>query len=1377
MMKHGHSRSPLSFALSACLLLPLASGNLFAAAPTLDGAQWIWHQGAGSDQGTWSFQKGFAFPAGQKPKKASVLITCDNLWTLYVNGETAGQNDPAADSWRRPQSVDVTKHLVIEKNAIAIDGVNTAPSPAGLLVKLMVEFEDGKTFELASDKTWISTDEPEKGWKDNGFVAGPNWTPVTVLGPHGTAPWGKLVIGGGVPGRDPLPPPVPIEIDDEELKKPIYKAGAVFVGRDCGINPNRQPIFHQSIHGTRAYTEMDPMTPAALGRELWSVVPLRPDGKKTLLCDAGRGTIGSPSVSFDGKTVYFTMNKAGEAYFHIYRIDMTGTGDKAPGEEGSIVQITDGPFHDYDPMELPDGRIAFSSTRLGSREEYHGKYASCLFTCEPDGTRIRPLTYHIVADREPRVMADGSLVFIRSDNFLERAKVEVHLHQTRMDGTAGQVMIGPKRGGIPLDRDAAAEPSLRWLRAYGMGSPAPLNDGRVAAINQQGLVTSADPRGQSIGGGFLPFDLSPLPDGRLICTSRAKNQIVVFDPTDGSQKPVFSMGGIHSVVHLGPRRKPPARPSSINHRMERRTDKTGFLYCQNVLDTQHQAADTRRIKAVRVYQGRPFTLDPTKTIYAHIGTVGVELGTVPIAEDGSIYVEVPADRPLALQAVDGEGRAVINELSWIYTRPGEQRACVGCHAPDGAAPAMTAVMATRSKPLRLTGQGEPHRFRANNGANGGIVNLQLDKFREVVAINLHDVPADDGLSTIRRLGILRDRSAVPRLVRALKDESTEVRCAAALALSACGNREAVPSLTAALKDENPTVARAAAVALEHLTGSPEGGTDWATVESALIDRILTDQQRAELLADPAPAPRETPKTQPPKIVIKSALYGVKGQPAKQVDVKDKLQKRVDAGNLAFSATYRFAGRDPAVGIHKTTELEYTNNGKLRTASLREGAEFDFAIGQVGGPTSSAATASGKAAQDVHMAIEALGHVGGELGRKAIRLWLKSNPRGELRMMMAAMRSLGYLKDRDAIPDLVAIMNANLNKRGKGGWGEGGYGQKPTYLSATAAEALGRIGGPEAEKAILAAAAMLGNFESHVMFTGEHGWLRSAQASPVYFRMLEALERMKSKGAGPLAASLVMSIPTDKDRGLLYELDSYEKLVGRTIQRSGRMAEVVEACFAVLGETPPAAGAAQVGPELKAAVSHAPHNEGHIRRHSPQARAAQVLSVVCMDATYAARIRAVLRMYREQKPSETRSWCCFMLTRTLGRLGDPGSTDLLVDILEKDPTEASLGLNPPPTHIIYNAWRPFHRPAAAWALGELKAKKAAQALLRAVQNLDNASSTREQAAIALGKIADKSILPEIEKIADEYPELMTRRALLESKAMLSKHSNDVASTER
>ncbi len=85
--------------------------------------------------------------------------------------------------------------------------------------------------------------------------------------------------------------------------------------------------------------------------------------------------------------------------------------------------------------------------------------------------------------------------------------------------------------------------------------------------------------------------------------------------------------------------------------------------------------------------------------------------------------------------------------------------------------------------------------------------------------------------------------------------------------------------------------------------------------------------------------------------------------------------------------------------------------------------------------------------------------------------------------------------------------------------------------------------------------------------------------------------------------------------------------------------------------------------------HPSFNEGHIRRHSAQARAAQVISVVCMDLKYAERIRTVVKTWRASKPSETRAWACFMLTRTLGRIGDTGSVDLFVEMLTKDPTES------------------------------------------------------------------------------------------------------------
>lgn len=1236
------------------------------------GAKWIWggKKEASTAAETFYFRKGFVFEAGSKPVAGEIIITCDNQWVLYVNGNMISRGN----SWQQPQRINISEHLIIEQNSIAVEGVNTADGPAGLIVKMKVVFENGEKFELISDETWVSTKKKESGWNETGFVAGESWHQAKVVGVYGSGPWGKVGAGGKAAVKAL-----------KKYKKEVAFEGAVFSDGIVFVRGHLPFVSHdannyiQNVHGSRAYFEMDPPTPAAIGRQLVSLVPFRPDGKVTVLCDAKGGVLGSPSVSYDGKTIYFTLAKKGEAYYHVYAVGSDGK---------NLRQVTRGPFHDYDPVELPDGRIVFSSTRIGNREEYHAKYASSLFVCDGAGGNILPLTYHIVADREPRVTASGSLTFIRSDNFLERAKVETHLHQVRMDGTGGQVIIGPGRGGITYDRGVGAESNSNWLRKYGVGSCAPLPDGRVAAINQKGVVTSASATGELLLKDFVPYDMSPLPDGRLLCTSIYRGRFLVFDPANGDVREIIDVGDlempaagkvnltkgyrkdeVHSVVHLGERVKPAVMPSMVDAKADRGIEKTGFLYCQNALNTQHVTADLKRVKAVRIYEGRPFTIEPTKSIYVHIGTVGAELGTVPLAEDGSFYVEVPADRPLAMQAVDGEGRAVVNEMSWVYVRPGEQRACVGCHAAGSSAPvAMVMSDAIKNKPLKMLGQGAPHRFRANNGANGGVLNLQLDRFREAAAINLPasseellkmagDSDADVRLSAIRRMGIFRGREFVGVLIAALANEkSAEIRCAAALSLAACGDRAAVKGLFllrpsfggqapfgtgSGLGDRDATVRNAVRVALEHLTGGvivdASGKADWGAIEGGLIARLSSE------------------------------------------DV-----------------------------------------------------------------------------QEVYLAIEALGHVGGAAGAKAIRAFLDANPDAELRVAMAAMRSLGYLADGESVGLLTKILNDNLTKKGGSGFNELGFGQRPIYLSATAAEALGLIGTVEAEKAVLDAFGNLNNFSDYVFRVAEHEWLKGCHASILHYRMLEGLDRMESKNAGAVVGKIVESLPADKDRGLLYELDSYEALSARVIGRCGAMDRVTEACLAVLGE-----GKGESDEGLVASVSLSPHCKWHIRKYSAEGRAAQVLSIVCSDVGYAGRIRKLLEKFRRSEPSEKRSWCCFYLTRGLGRLGDVESAELLMDMLANDPTESAAGLNPPPTHIIYKGWRPFYRPAAAWALGMMKEKRAVGVLLDTVENLDNASSTRQAAAIALGRIGDRGSLKRLIKIGEDYPEVTTRRSILES----------------
>ncbi len=1253
-----------------------------------EGAEWIWSPGPDgrpdTAKATRYFRFSFSLPKAPKPAAARAIITCDNLFDLSVNGKWIGASDQGTDAWRRPKQFDVGPVLREGTNVVAVKAENILPGAAGLILRMLVKQQGRPDLAFVTNGDWKSADTKTKNWQKLTFDDGA-WHPVVVIGTYGVRPWGKVRRSRDLGATSPVDKKYRCETAFED---PIFQDGIVFVRGYLPLKSHHRENFMVSVRGSRAYTELDTPTPVALGRQLLALTPFRPDGKLTVLCDAQGGVLGAPVASYTGQTVYFAMAPKGDAFFHLYRVNTDGTG---------LEQITAGPFHDYDPVELPDGRIAFSSTRIGNAEEYHAVAASSIFACNPDGTDILPLTSHIVSDREPRVTATGSIVFVRSDNFLERAKVEVHVHETHLDGTNGAVIIGPGRAGLSYDRAHAAESNGAWLRRFGAGSPAPTPDGRTVAISQKGLVNSAVPTGAPFGGGYLPYDLSPLPDGRLLCTDINRRRFCLLDPRNNDVTEILAVGPlelpaigginqsrgfaadqVHSVQHLAARRRPDPRPSLVRPEAIRDPDKTGYLYCQNVFNTQQNAGDVARIRAVRVFEGRPFSLVPTKSIYVHIGTEGVELGTVPVAPDGSFYVRVPADRALTLQAVDGEGRAVISEMSWIYVRPGERRACVGCHAPQTTAPTPATALAAKSPPLALLGQGAPHRFRANNGANGGIFNLQLDRFREAANVNLFSRQAtalrraDDHARLLQRLktgdaaaktsaaqalGILRDSEAAGPLIDVLTDPSPEVRNAAALALAAAGGRLVVPALQERLSDKSCVVAQAADVALRQLTG-------------AAVDF--------------------------------NAFAG---------------DRQGEAGRW-----------QQWLAAHPLESREAELIAMLAAEDLPQ----------------------------VYAAVEGLARIGGDAARSALRQYLGEHPGAELRLIMAVIRALGRLRDKQAVPVLAQFLGANVAMKRQGGGHEQGRQQRPVYLAATAAEALGRIGTPEAEEVLKSIVPKLVDFSIYTFNCGEHTWLMGCHSSVLHYRILEAFDRMGTTDTAAAVPAFVRSIPIDKDRGLIYELDGYETLTARMIIRSGRARAVTDTCLSVLGDTTTAPD-----PELVEPVSKSPHAQGHIRIHSPQARAAQVLSIVCRDPARAAQVAERLEHYTAQEESETRSWVCFFLLRTLGHLGEESTIPLVRRVLVESPKEAELGLNTPPVHWPYKAMKPFFRAAAAYALGELGARETRADLLDTLSDLDNAPAVRREAAIALGKVADRKTLSKMKQIAANYPEWTTRRHLFDA----------------
>jgi alpha-L-rhamnosidase len=82
-----------------------------------------------------------------------------------------------------------------------------------------------------------------------------------------------------------------------------------------------------------------------------------------------------------------------------------------------------------------------------------------------------------------------------------------------------------------------------------------------------------------------------------------------------------------------------------------------------------------------------------------------------------------------------------------------------------------------------------------------------------------------------------------------------------------------------------------------------------------------------------------------KITITKALYGIKGKPKKQTDIKEKLQAHVDAGNLSLKVTNEFAGKDPAREEKKVLEANWLVEDWKSGSVTQENSVCDLTIGR------------------------------------------------------------------------------------------------------------------------------------------------------------------------------------------------------------------------------------------------------------------------------------------------------------------------------------------------------------------------------------------------------------------------------------------------
>ncbi|MFF7856327.1 family 78 glycoside hydrolase catalytic domain [Streptomyces sp. NPDC007904] len=176
--------------------------------PSFEGAAWIWSPGAtssGAPEGPRWFRARQALPAGAEVRRAVVVATADDDFTLYVGGQRVLHAPEQQDGWRTGHVADVTALVrdaatgrepgrggEVVVAALATNRGGATVNPGGLLVRLVVETADGQRRELVTGPGWRTSGTERQGWQEPDFDDG-DWAAAAVLAPYGQGPWGPGV--------------------------------------------------------------------------------------------------------------------------------------------------------------------------------------------------------------------------------------------------------------------------------------------------------------------------------------------------------------------------------------------------------------------------------------------------------------------------------------------------------------------------------------------------------------------------------------------------------------------------------------------------------------------------------------------------------------------------------------------------------------------------------------------------------------------------------------------------------------------------------------------------------------------------------------------------------------------------------------------------------------------------------------------------------------------------------------------------------------------------------------------------------------------------------------------------------------------------------
>lgn len=463
------------------------------------------------------------------------------------------------------------------------------------------------------------------------------------------------------------------------------------------------------------------------------------------------GQILDCDLSYDGNTVLFSWRTREDEGYHLWTVNIDGS---------DLRQLTDGAWHDYNGCWLPDGGIAFLSTRAPQFAYCWHAPVGVLHRMNADGTGVRRLSANYLNDFTPYVLDDGRIVYTRWE-YVDRPAIPIQsLWTINPDGTRLAGFFGNRVISPGTFMEARSIPGTTRVVCTMTGHNGPTRGAigvidRALGVNAQAAITNLTPDtpvpgvGEGNGnteGSKLYSSPMPLDRHRLLLSARGPAIVRTFTGDCVATVLPTPLNGMQyfCAQPVRPRPRPPSVPSTLP---QAANESKATVYVQDIYNGLEPYVARGKVKRLRVVREmeKAVRIDPSLRAFGFqfpVISCGATyaakdvVGEVPVAPNGTAHFRVPAGAPIYFMVLDEFGRAVQRMRSFTHFMPGEVQGCIGCHEERRHTPQ------TFKRPVY---EGEPQDLEPPEWGRGGfsyadVVQPVLDRY----CISCHSGLTPDG---------------------------------------------------------------------------------------------------------------------------------------------------------------------------------------------------------------------------------------------------------------------------------------------------------------------------------------------------------------------------------------------------------------------------------------------------------------------------------------------------------------------------------------------------------------------------------------------------------------------------------------------------------